>query len=179
MSVTNEVLRVSALAHLQEAQQVGTHDANYLTKRKGTENFEQWQNVGKYYLRVSAPKTQCPGATSAPCTCELQRKPLPSRKRNRRPRPGLLPPPRLAVWGRKLILVLRNRVRPKSCILDKVDRRVTLNHGERWQALSQDLHLVFQMKDRKASKQSSSWIPWILTNSGIAFLQRVENSRAH
>ena len=27
---------------------------------------------------------QCPGATSAPCTCELQRKPLPSRKRNRR-----------------------------------------------------------------------------------------------
>src|SRR5262249_46997569 len=55
-----------------------------LTKRKGTGNFEQWQNVGKYYLRVSAPKTQCPGATSAPCTCELQRKPLPSRKRNRR-----------------------------------------------------------------------------------------------
>src|SRR5215472_18382073 len=29
-------------------------------------------------------KTQCPGATSAQCTCELQRKPLPSRKRNRR-----------------------------------------------------------------------------------------------
>src|SRR5215469_12560391 len=84
MSVTNEVLRVSALAHLQEAQQVGTHDANYLTKRKGAGNFEQWQNVGKYYLRVSAPKTQCPGATSAPCTCELQRKPLPSQKRNRR-----------------------------------------------------------------------------------------------
>jgi hypothetical protein len=55
-----------------------------LTKRKGTGNFEQWQNVGKYYLRVSAPKTQCQGATSAPCTCELQRKPLPSRKRNRR-----------------------------------------------------------------------------------------------
>jgi hypothetical protein len=53
-------------------------------ERKGTGNFEQWQNVGKYYLRVSAPKTQCPGATSAPCTCELQRKPLPSRKRNRR-----------------------------------------------------------------------------------------------
>jgi len=51
-----------------------------LTKRKGTENFEQWQNVGKYYLRVSAPKTQCPGATSAPCTCELPRKPLPSQK---------------------------------------------------------------------------------------------------
>ena len=58
--------------------------SNPLTKRKGTGNFEQWQNVGKYYLRVSAPKTQCPGATSAPCTCELQRKPLPSRKRNRR-----------------------------------------------------------------------------------------------
>jgi hypothetical protein len=38
----------------------------------------------KYYPRVSAPKTQCPGATSAPCTCELQRKPHPSRKRNRR-----------------------------------------------------------------------------------------------
>src|SRR5262252_8061314 len=84
MSVTNEVLRVSALAHLQKAQQVGPHDANYLTKRKGAGNFEQWQNVGKYYLRVSAPKTQCPGATSAPCTCELQRKPLPSQKRNRR-----------------------------------------------------------------------------------------------
>src|SRR5215472_19206408 len=46
--------------------------------------YEQWQSVGKYYLRVSAPRTQCPGATSAPCTCELQRKPLPSRKRNRR-----------------------------------------------------------------------------------------------
>ncbi len=55
-----------------------------MTKRKGTGNFEQWQNVGKYYLRVSAPKTQCPGATSAPCMCELRRKPLPSRKRNRR-----------------------------------------------------------------------------------------------
>src|SRR5581483_2590747 len=55
-----------------------------LRQRKGTGSFEQWQNVGKYYLRVDAPKTQCPGATSAPCMCELRRKPLPSRKRNRR-----------------------------------------------------------------------------------------------
>ena len=55
-----------------------------MTKPKATGNFEPWQNVAKYYLQVSAPKTPYPGATSAPCTCELPRKPLPSRKRNRR-----------------------------------------------------------------------------------------------